>query len=159
MKSAVRCRTAIILASLIAGISLANAAAPVSIDGWRYIKGPDDLHVYICDRSDCVRGSRVICYLGSPNSAFAPGLFRQQESWASEMLGEPIKTLSSLGADFKTGRTHSVGTASDGSKTYHVSGSIDDSRWQAWLSSSSSDAKTSEANLDTFESALRGAKN
>jgi hypothetical protein len=75
------------------------------------------------------------------------------------MLGEPSKTLSSLGFDFKTGRTHSLGTASDGSKTYYVSGDVDGANSHASLSSSSSDAGTSEANLGAFESALKDAKN
>jgi hypothetical protein len=111
------------------------------------------------DRSDCVKGSRVICYFSPPNSAVAPGLFLKQESWVSEMLGEPGKTFSPSALDLATGRTRTIATLSVGSKAYYVSGGIVGPKWQAWLSSSSSDAKTSEANLGMFESALKDAKN
>ena|SRR5579871_1699767 len=159
MKSAVRFRTAVILASLVAGISLANAAAPVMINGWRYIDGPRDLHVYVCDRSDCAKGSRVICHFDPPNSAPFPGISKKYEAIVSEMLGEPGKTFSPSALDLATGRTRSIATLSDGSKAYYVSGDLVGPNWQAWLSSSSSDEKTSEANLGTFEYALKGAKN
>jgi hypothetical protein len=152
-------KSAVIAASLIAGISAADAAAPVTIDGWRYIQGPNDLHVYVCDDGDCVKGSRVICYFSPPNSAVAPGLFRKQESWVSEMLGEPGNTFSPSALDLATGRTRSIATSSRGSKAYYVSEDVVGPNWQAWLTSSSSDAKASEANLGMFESALKGAKN
>jgi hypothetical protein len=153
-------KSAAIAASLMVGISGADAAAAaVTVDGWRYIQGPNDLHVYLCDRSDCVKGSRVICYFSPPNSAVTPGLFRKQESWVSEMLGEPGKTFSPSALDLATGRTRSIAAVSDGSKAYYVSGSVAGPKWQAWLSSSSSDAKASETNLGTFESAFNGVKN
>lgn len=137
MKSAVRSQTAVILASLIAGISLANAAAPVTIDGWRYIAGPGDLHVYVCERSDCVVGSRIICYFELSNSAPVPGIMRKQEALVSAMLGEPSKTLSSLAINLRTGLMHSIAMASYGSKFYYVFGGVDGPRWHASLSSSS----------------------
>src|SRR5882724_6335504 len=145
MKSAIRSRTAVILASLIAGISSANAATPVTVDSWRYIAGPGDLHVYICERSDCVR---IICYFEQPNSAPIPGVIRKQEALVSAMLGEQGKAYSPLAAVLTTGRMHSIATASDGSRAYYALGGVDGPKWRASLSSLSSDAKMSEANLE-----------
>jgi hypothetical protein len=101
----------------------------------------------------------VICYFSQPGSAIFPGLFRKQESWVSEMLGEPSKTFSPSSLDLATGQSRSIATALDGSEAYYVSGSVAGPNWQAWLSSSSSDAKMSEENLGTFQSALKGARN
>jgi hypothetical protein len=159
MRSAIRNRASAFLASLIAGISSAAAAAPVSVDGWRYVEGPNELHVYVCERADCVSGSRVVCRFDAPGSAVFPGIFRKQETVVSEMLGEPSKVFSPPAVDLSTGEMHIVAMASDGSKIYYAYGSVDSSRWHASLNSSSPDQKTSRANLEQFESALEHARN
>jgi hypothetical protein len=148
-----------IITSLVASVSFAGAAAPVSVDGWRYVEGPNELHVYLCDRADCVPGSRVFLHFEPPNSPAFPGISRKWEAAVSDILGEQGKTVSSLTIDLSTGRARNIATASDGSKAYYVFGDVDGPKWRASLSSSSSDEEISESNLRTFESALKGVKN
>ena len=153
--SQLQIRSAVISACLLAGICVAWAAAPVVVDGWRYVEGPNDLHVYVCDRSDCAPGSRVFYHFDPPNEALVPGILRKQEAAVSEMLGEPSKAFSPSEIDLISGQMRSIATASDGSKVYYASGVVHVSKWDAWLSSASSDQTTSQANLKQFEAALK----
>jgi hypothetical protein len=141
------------------GISAASAAAPIAIEGWRYIEGPNDLRVYVCDRSDCVRGSRVICHFDPPNSAPFPGIWWRHEAAVSALLGEPSKTFSPLASDLSLRRWYKTATSSDGSKTYYELGDVIGTKWHASLTSASPDEKASRANLEQFEAALERVKN
>jgi hypothetical protein len=151
---------------LVVGASMADAAAPVTLDGWRYVAGPDELHVYVCDRADCAPGSRVIChrYPASNSSALPPGALRRDEVAAAKMLGEesPKRDTTTTGFPISLPMSkpvmREVSTAPDGTKTYRASTIIESSRWQASLISLSGDAGASEANLDRFEAALRAAQ-
>ncbi len=153
--SQLQIRSAVVSAGLLAGICVACAASPVVVDGWRYVEGPNELHVYLCDRSDCVSGSRIFYHFDPPNAALVPGILRKQEAAVSEMLGEPSKAFSPSEINLSSGRMRSVATASDGSKVYYASGVVHGSKWDAWLSSASSDQNASQANLKQFEAALK----
>jgi hypothetical protein len=151
---------------LIVGASMADAAAPVTLDGWRYIEGPDELHVYVCDRADCARGSKVICHRYPPgnSSALPPGALRRDEVAAAKMLGEepPKRDTTTTGFSISLPMPkpvmRDVSTAPDGAKTYRATTIVESSRWQASLISLSGDAGASEANLDRFEAALKAAQ-
>jgi hypothetical protein len=157
MKSACR-GTSLIAMSLVALGSSAAAAAPVSVDGWRYVEGPNELHLYVCDRSDCVPGSRVFLHFDRINSAVFPGIFRKWEAAVSDTLGEPSKVFSPFAIDLLTGQMHGVATVGDGSKTYYSFGDADVSSGHASLSSSSPDEMASQANLKQFEAALKSSQ-
>ena len=131
--------------------------APVALAGWHDVGGPDRLHVYVCDHSDCVPGSKVICYFYPLNTAMAPGLFRRQEEIASQLLQErpkPSTKSTGLGIDLATARMREVETASDGSKNYKTHIVVKSSKWEVFLISSSIDEKASDANSTRFETAL-----
>jgi len=148
-----------LVAGLIIGTPGAGVGAPLSIDGWRHIDGPNELHVYVCDRADCVPGSTVVFRFGSPDAALAPGELRRQDAVVSAMLPERPRpgTFSGVTVDVATGRTRNMATTSDGAKMYYASGMIHGSAWQAFLTSSSSDEMASEANLGRFKMALNSA--
>ena len=152
-------KSAAIAASLIVGISAADAAAPVEIDGWRYIEGSNDLLVYVCSHPDCVEGSRVICHFDAPKSAVFPGIWRKYEGTVSALLGEQGKTFSPFTIDLASGRASSIATSSDGSKNYYVLGDVSTPEWRASLSSTSGDEKAAQVNLEKFEIALKRPRN
>jgi hypothetical protein len=152
-------KSALIAASLTIGVSTVDAAAPVVVDGWRYIEGPHNLQVYVCDRSDCVKGSRVVCSFDPPNSATFLGIWRKQEAAVSALLGEQSKTFSPSSIEFATGRMYGLATSSDGSTTYYEFGDVKGREWRASLSSASRDEKASRANLEQFEATLKRARN
>ena len=159
MRLAIRNRASIFLVSLIAGISSSAAAAPVAVDGWRYVEGPNELHVYVCSRSDCVPGSRVTFYFDPPNSATFPGIWWKHEVAVTALLGEPSKTFSPLASDLLMRRWHKIATSADGSKPFYALGGVDDPKWRASVTSASRDEKASQANLEQFEAALRPVGN
>jgi hypothetical protein len=148
-------RSATIAVSLLIGTCATCAAAPVVVDGWRYVEGPDELHIYVCDRSDCVSGSRIFYHFDPPNAALAPGILRKQEAPVTEVLGEPSKAFSSSEVSLLSGQAQSTATASDGSRVYYASGVVHGSKWDAWLNSAARDQNTSQANLKQFEAALK----
>ena len=143
-------RSAAIAASLMVGISAADAAAPVEIDGWRYIEGPNDLHIYVCGHPDCVEGSRVICHFDAPKSAVFPGIWRKYEGTVSALLGEQGKTFSPFAMDLSSRRASSIATSSDGAKNYYVLGDVSTLKWRASLSSASGDEKASQSRSATL---------
>ena len=143
-----------------------HSDAPVAIGGWRYTKGPNDLHVYVCDQPHCTPGSRVsvVLYPLNPGSRFAmaPGQLRRQEESASEILQEhpkPGTTRSGVKLDLSTGRGSDVATAPDGTKKYSTFRVVTGSNLSATIISSSSDELASEANYLQFEAALKTAVN
>jgi hypothetical protein len=147
----------VVAAGLVMWAPMVNAAAPVTLDGWRYLAGPNDLHVFVCERPDCVPGSRVACNVGPPDSALPPWVLRKAAAAAAETAGEHPKSGSKsagLALDLM-GRGLSVETASDGTKTYHASSTVNGATSQFILTSSSIDEKASQANLDRFEAALK----
>jgi hypothetical protein len=132
--------------------------APVLIDGWRYVKGPSDLHIYVCDHPDCGPGSRLICHVYSSGSvALAPGQLRRDDKAASVMLQEDHApgTFAGLRPDLATGRSHDVATAQDGTKKFYTFSMATGSKGHASLISSSSDEKKSEVNSERFEAAFK----
>jgi hypothetical protein len=153
------CRTGLIVASFVAWVSSANAAAPVSVDGWRYVEGPNKLHVYVCERPDCAVGSRIFFRFNPLSSAVFPGILRKQEAAVSDILGEPSTVFSPFAIDLSTGQMHGVAKLMDGSKAYYSFGDVDGSNWRALLSSSSRDETVSQVNLEKFEAALKSARN
>ena len=161
MPAAKYIRFGVVIACLIIGSPGAGVAAPISIDGWHHVDGPNELHVYVCDRADCVPGSTVVFHYDAPNAAMAPGELRRQETAVSAMLPERPKPVrfSGFAVDIATGRTHDAATASDGTTMYYTSGMIHGSAWQAFLTSCSSDEMASRANLGQFEMTLKRARN
>jgi len=158
MKSACS-QIGLIFASLAAGVSLADAGAPVSVDGWRYVEGPNDLHVYVCDRSECVPGSRVFWHFEPPNSAPLPGNWRKYEAAVSELLNEPGKTFSPIKSDQSLRRLFQTAMSPDGLRIYYEFADVKGPEWRALLSSASLGAKASSANLEQFEAALKKIEN
>src|SRR5579872_1072163 len=152
-------QVALIVASIVTAVSSAHAAAPIAVDGWRYIEGPNDLHVYVCDRSECVSGSRVFFQLDQPNSAALPGIWWKLEAAVSTLLSERSKTFSPASIEFATGRTRRLAMSADGSRTYYEFGDVNGPRWRASLSSASRDERASQANLERFEAALERNRN
>jgi hypothetical protein len=138
--------------------------APVAVDGWRYIWGPNDLHVYLCDHPGCAPGSRVSFLLfpsSSPSpTAVVPGLLRRQRDAVGEMLQERLAPCEVVGGfPLVPAPMHCVATASDGTKSYDTTGIIDGSKLSASLISSSSDEAASEGNYGQFEAALTSFTN
>ncbi|WP_156898739.1 hypothetical protein [Bradyrhizobium erythrophlei] len=158
MRFAIRNWASVFLTSLAAGISSADAA-PAAVDGWRYVEGPNQLHVYVCERSDCAVGSRVFFRFNTLSSAVFPGILRKQEAAASDILGEPSKVFSPFAIDLSTGQMHGVAKLMDGSKAYYSFGDVDGSNWRASLSSSSRDETASQVNLEKFEAVLKSVRN
>ncbi len=137
----------------------ATQRPPVSVGGWRYIEGPNELHVYVCDRLDCLLGSRIFYHLNPPNGVLPPGILRKQEAAVSEMLSEPSREFPRLEVEMASMRMHGVAMAPDGLRVYYAFAAVHGSKWDAWLSSASLDPKVSQANLEQFEAALQPIRN
>ncbi|MGJ4912203.1 hypothetical protein ACQR10_10945 [Bradyrhizobium sp. HKCCYLRH2060] len=129
-------RLGVAAVGLLLSVSMASAAAPVTMDGWRYTAGPNGLHVFVCARVDCVPGSRLVCQSKPPHSALLPGILRKWDEMAAELSGEPPEV-----------RTTS----------HRLSGIVDSATSQYVLISSSNDEYASRANLARFEKALQEA--
>jgi hypothetical protein len=131
------------------------------LDGWRSIKGPNDLHVYVCGRPGCAPESRV-SFLLYQGSAIAPGQFHRQRELVAELLQEhsvpcaPVYGAIRLAAPMPM---PCVATAPDGSKSYETIGTVNGTNWSASLISSSSDEAASEANYRLFEAKLKAVMN
>jgi hypothetical protein len=138
--------------------------APVAIDGWRYVRGPSDLHVYLCDHPGCAPSSRV-SLISFPPGPIPPGLLRRQRSATAETLQEPSAPCTlvfdriSLPPPPVPGPMHCVATVVDGTKTHDAMGIINGSNLSVSLISSSSDQTASEANYRQFEVALKTVTN
>lgn len=157
MKSAYR-RGGLIVASLLAGVSLANAAGPVSVDGWRYVEGPNDLHIYVCDGPSCGEGSRVFWHFDPPNSVTYPEIWRQYEVAVSGLLDEPSRKFP-IGIFGSNGGGIGFAISSDGSRFYYQLGDVEGSKWHASLTSASRDETLTQTNLERFEAALERIRN
>jgi hypothetical protein len=155
------CRNDVIFGVVAAGLmicpSSADAAAPITLDGWRYIAGPDRLHVFICEQADCVPGSRIACHFGPLETPVSPGLLRKEDAIAAELAGEhprPVTTpLPALGPD-RVGWSLLTEIADDGTKRYRAFSIVHNATAEFVLISSSSDKHVSQANLDRFKRAL-----
>ena len=141
--------------------SVSVPAQLIEFDGWRSIKGPNDLHVYVCDRPDCAPKSRV-SFLPYQGSAIAPGQFHRQRGLVAELLQEhstpcaPVYGAIRLAAPMPM---PCVATAPDGSKSYETIGTVNGTNWSASLISSSSAEAASEANYRLFEAKLKAVVN
>jgi hypothetical protein len=139
-------------------------AAPVAIDGWRYVKRPSDLHVYLCNHPGCATGSRA-SFISYPAGAAFPGQLRRQLDAMREMLQERLAPCTlvfdgiSLPLSRVPGPMHCVATAVDGTKTYDAMGIINGSNLSVSLISSSNDQTASDANYRQFEAALKAVMN
>jgi hypothetical protein len=152
------------MGGVLAQPSASIQAQPIRLNGWRAIDGPNDLHVYVCDRPSCAPNSRV-SFLLYPGLAIAPGQLRRQREMVAELLQERSVPCIFVGRILRLGapmRMHCVATASDGTKSFDtidiISG-INGSNLSASLISSSSDATASEANYERFETALKAVVN
>jgi hypothetical protein len=146
----------VVAVGLLLSASMASAAAPVMFDGWRYIAGPDNRHIFVCERADCVRGSRLVCLIMRHHSEVPPGLPRKRAAMAAELAGEPPKlgrASSTLGLDL-AGGSHLIDTA-DRTRSYRGFSIVDTATSRFILVSSSSDEYASHANLGRFEKALQ----
>jgi len=137
--------------------------APAAVDGWRYVKGPNHLHVYLCIHPGCGPGSRLN-FVSYPPGAILPGQLRRQLDTIGAMFGRSAPcTLVFDGISLPVSRVpglmHCVATAVDGTKTYDAMGIIDGSNVSVSLISSSSDQTSSDANYRQFEAALKVAIN
>ena len=135
--------------------------APVAIGGWRHIKGPNDLSVYLCDHPDCAQGSKASFILYPPGAIF-PGQLHRQRDTVGEILQErfaPCKFVDEPSFGGAQGPMHCVAAATDGTKTYDATGTINGSSLSASLISSSGDEAASEANYRQFEAALKTVVN
>jgi hypothetical protein len=178
MKSAVLvfagvCRSIVRILLLAAALTVAESAGVsaqpsvsiqvqlVELDGWRTIKGPNDLHVYLCDRPDCAPNSRV-SFLLYPGSAIAPGQLQRQRDTVAEMLQQrsaPCALFNAVLSLSAPRPMRCVATAPDGSKSYDTIGIVDGSNLSASLISSSRDETASETNYRQFEAALKAVVN
>jgi hypothetical protein len=133
---------------------------PVAVAGWRYIKGPNDLHVYLCDHPGCTPNAKVSFLY--PGLAIAPGQLRRQREMVGELLQERVVPCTFVDRILRLGaamRMHCVGTAPDGTKSYDAIDILNGSNFSASLISSSEDAMASEANFGLFEAALKAVMN
>ena len=171
-------RFAMAAATLVVLFSVAGAAAqsaadrgssdlgtaPVAIDGWRYVKRPNDLYVYLCNHPGCAPSSRV-SFISYPPGAISPGQLRSQRGAMGEMLQERLAPCTlvfdgiSLPLSRVPGPMHCVATAVDGTKTYDAMGIINGSNLSVSLISSSNDQTVSDANYGQFEAALKAVMN
>jgi hypothetical protein len=136
-------------------------AQSIEVDGWRHIKGPNDLHVYVCDRPGCGPRAKV-SFLLYPGLAIAPGQLHRQRDMVAELLQEPAVPCTYVDRILRLGaamRMHCVTTAPDGAKSYDTIDIINGSDFSASLISSSEDATASEANFRPFDAALKAAMN
>jgi hypothetical protein len=138
--------------------------APVAIEGWRYVKGPNDLYVYLCNHPGCAPNSRV-SFISYPPGPISPGLLRRQRGATEELLKEPSVPCMlvfdgiSLSPSTVPGLMHCVATAVDGTKTFDAMGIIDGSNLSVSLISSSRDQTASDGNYRQFEAALKAVMN
>jgi uncharacterized protein YfaP (DUF2135 family) len=162
-------RFALAAATLVVLLSVAGVAAqsldlgdaPVAIDGWRSIKGPNDQHIYVCDHPDCAPHSKVsvLLYAGS---AITPGQLRRQREAVAELPQERSARCTFAHRALVPGAPtpmRCVATAPDGSKSYDTGGIISGPNLSASLMSSSRDETASEANYVQFEAALKAVVN
>jgi hypothetical protein len=136
-------------------------AQPIELGGWSTIKGPNDLHVYVCDHPGCAPESKV-SFLVYPGSAIAPGQFRLQREMAAELLQErtaPCALVGALALGDAPKPMRCVATAPDGAKNYDTVGIVNGSNWSASLISTSRDEAASEASYRQFEAALKAVTN
>ncbi|MGJ4947548.1 hypothetical protein [Bradyrhizobium sp. HKCCYLS20291] len=155
-----RVRIAFIGIGLLTGMAMADAAAPISLDGWRHSTEPDDVHVFLCQRADCVFGSWVSCRTEPLDAAVPPWARRKDDSTAATVASEgdkPAMVSPPLNLNL-IGRSYWIETADDGTSTYRTSSIVHDATSTFVLTSSSSDRNASWANLDRFESALQKTK-
>jgi hypothetical protein len=134
---------------------------PIELDGWRTIKGPNDLHVYVCDHPGCAPHSKV-SFLLYPGSAIAPGQFHRQRKMVAELLQQPSAPCASVDGVRVLAAptpTRCVATAPNGAKSYDTVGIINGSNLSASLISSSNDETASETNYRQFEAALKAVVN
>ncbi len=136
-------------------------AQSIAIDGWRAIKVPNDLQVYVCDHPGCAPASMVsfLLYLGS---AIAPGQFDRQRDAVAELVQQRSAPCALVDGAFDLAApkpTRCVATAPDGAKSYDTIGIVDGSNWSASLISSSRNEAASGANYRQFEAALKAVVN
>jgi len=152
------------IAAIVVGwAQIASAATLLTMDGWRHLDGPSDFHLYVCERDDCTRGSKVIARLDSTEPAeplWLPLRQRNQEATVSQMFGEPPGPRAVLRAEPVDARGHVLMEVREpnGPASYYVFSIVSGSQWQAAMTSLSSDKEVSQSNLERFEAALRAAK-
>jgi hypothetical protein len=138
-----------------------STGLPIELGGWRTIKGPNGLHVYLCDHPGCAPKSKV-SFLEYAGSAIAPGQFHRQRDAVGEVLQERSAPCAFVDGVLRLGAPkpmRCVATAPDGSKSYDTIGIVSGSHLSASLISSSSDAMASEANFGQFEAAFKAVMN
>jgi len=136
-------------------------AQPIEVDGWRHIKGPNDLHVYVCGRPGCAPRSKV-SFLLYPGLAIAPGQLHRQREMVAELLQEspaPCTFADGFAPGAAPRPMRCVTTAPDGAKSYDTIGIVNGSHSSASLISSSRDATASEVIYGQFEVALKAVVN
>jgi hypothetical protein len=149
------------MGSVSAQPSSAAGGRPIKLSGWRTVKGPNDLHVYLCDHAGCAPRSNVSFLLYS-GSAIAPGQFHRQRDAMAEALQQSSAPCAAVDGVLVLGAPkpmHCVAIAPDGSRTYDTIGIVNGSNLLASLISSSSDQTASEANYGQFEAALKAVTN
>jgi len=134
---------------------------PVSVTGWRFQKGANDVYVFYCEQPQCVPGSKV-SYRLYANSAPVVSLeeFRRQQEQVAKLLqergpaGMKVQILGVEG-DNKTERPALIKsirlhTMADGTQEYGHSGIIMGKKLDASVISSSRDQNAAKVNYAQF---------
>ena len=135
---------------------------PVAVSGWRYELRPNDVHMFLCDKSDCGAEARVSYRLASV-SAMTLEQFREEQTQVVKLLEQrtPGQKISILAVDGDSGtsvprmfKARRLMVKPDGTKEYQVSGWMFGARGAASLISSAATEKASSDNYAKFALAV-----
>jgi len=136
---------------------------PVSVSGWRYEKGPSDLHIFHCEQAKCGASSKVSYRVYASGNAMTLDQFRdiqKQAAGAMEQRTPGLKVII-LGVDGDKGpalprlyKARRLMVAPSGAREYVASGLMFGPRASVSLISSSLDEKASNDNYSQFALAL-----
>jgi hypothetical protein len=136
---------------------------PVAVSGWRYELRPNDVHMFLCDNSDCGAQTRVSYRLYASGNAMTLEQFREEQTQVVKLLEQrtPGQKISILAVDGDSGtsvprmfKAHRLMVKPDGTKEYHVSGWMFGARGAASLISSAVTEKASSDNYAKFAVAV-----
>jgi hypothetical protein len=158
----------LVVAAMIAAVGTATRAAdepkaggpPVVMDGWRYTKGGNDVHLFDCDASACVAGSRVSYRFYPAGTTMPLSQYRSEQDLVAKALqqrappGTKIAIVAIEGDDTDTlprmYKARRLTTRPDGSQEYVHSGLLMGGKASVSLISSSTDEKAATESYAQF---------
>jgi hypothetical protein len=133
---------------------------PVVVDGWRYSKGANDVHLFDCDTAACVPGSRVSYRFYAAGTTMPFAQYRSEQEMVVKALqqrappGTKIAIVAIEGDDVDTlprmYKARRLTIRPDGSQEHVHSGILMGGKASVSLISSSSDEKAATGSYAQF---------